>query len=143
MIVERLLPPEAAAGLRAERVTLASADLQRHRQRVRTDAGRELGIDLPHGSHLHDGDVLHVAEGVAVVVVQAEEDLLTLRPRTPREFATAGYQVGNLHRAAMIDEAGVSVLYDKAVEALAGRFGIPCERRRGKFVPAQSSGHAH
>jgi urease accessory protein len=144
MIVERVVPRPASLGSRRiERVVLTSGELAKHRQRVRTDAGREVGISLPHGTALRDGDLLHVDETLAIVIEQAEEDLLRLLPRTPEEFGRIGYQVGNLHRAAMIDHHGVAVLYDKAVEALAHRFHVPFERLPGKFLPGQSHGHSH
>lgn len=128
---------------KVERIRLDSAELAKQRQRVKTDAGREVGISLPQGQHLHDGDILHLDDAFAIVVEQVEEDLLRLLPRTPGEFALAGYQVGNLHRAAMIDGDSVTVLFDKAVEALAARFHLPCEKVRGKFKPLQQSGHSH
>jgi urease accessory protein len=144
MIVERLVPaPVLPGSRRVERVVLSSGDLAKHRQRVKTDAGREIGISLPHGAALKDGDVLHADADVVIVVEQAEEDLLRLLPRSPEEFGVLGYQVGNLHRAAMIDARGIAVLYDKAVEALAHRFHVPCERVPGKFRPAQNHGHSH
>ncbi|RPH47770.1 MAG: urease accessory protein UreE [Planctomycetota bacterium] len=144
MIVEHVIPAPASFGSRrVERVVLTSGDLAKHRQRVKTDAGREVGISLPHGVALRDGDVLHVDDELAIVIEQAEEDLLRILPRTPEEFGRMGYQVGNLHRAAMIDHDGIAVLYDKAIEALAHRFHVPCERRPGKFRPAQNHGHSH
>ena len=144
MIVERVIPGPASPGARrVERVVLTSGELARHRQRVRTDAGRELGISLPHGAALKDGDVLHLDAELAIVVEQAEEDLLRLLPRSPEEFGMMGYQVGNLHRAAMIDGRGIAVLYDKAIVALARRFHVPFERLPGKFLPAQNHGHSH
>ncbi len=143
MILEHVHPPADLAKRTVERVVLTSADLARHRQRVKTDAGREVGIALPHGHTLHDGDLLHLDDTLAIVVQQAEEDLLRLLPRTPEEFALAGFQVGNLHRAAMIAGGAVTVLYDKTIEALVARFQIPCEKARGKFVPVQNSGHSH
>jgi urease accessory protein len=146
MILESVIAatsPLEAGGRRIERIILASAELARHRQRVRTDAGREVGISLPHGTTLKDGDVLHLDERLAIVVQQADEDLLRILPRSPEEFGLMGYQVGNLHRAAMVDARGIAVLYDKAIEALAGRFHVPCERVQGKFRPAQNHGHSH
>jgi urease accessory protein len=144
MIIEHVVPPPVDLGnRRIERLVLTSAEMAKHRQRGVTDAGREVGIALPHGSTLRDGDVLHLDEMLAIVIQQAEEELLRLLPRTPSEFALAGYQVGNLHRAAMIDARAVTVLYDKAVEALAERWQIPFEKGRGRFRPVQNSGHVH
>jgi urease accessory protein len=144
MIVEKVIPaPASLESRRIERVVLNSGELAKHRQRVKTDAGREVGISLSHGTTLKDGDVLHVDSELAIVIEQAEEDLLRLLPRTPEEFGLLGYQVGNLHRAAMIDHHGISVLYDQAVEALARRFHVPFERLPGKFRPAQNHGHSH
>jgi len=144
VILEKVLAPAPALkGARVERIVLTSGDLAKHRQRVTTDAGRDVGINLPHGVTLKDGDVLHHDDAVAIVVQQAEEELLRIHPRNPEEFGFMGYQVGNLHRAAMIDPHGIAVLYDKAIEALAQRHHVPCERVKGKFIPAQNHGHAH
>lgn len=146
MILEKVVssaPSFEAGKRRIERIVLQSADLARHRQRVKTDAGREVGISLPHGALLKDGDVLHADDDLAIVVQQAEEDLLRLLPRTPEEFGLMGYQVGNLHRAAMVDSRGIAVLYDRAIEAVAHRFHVPCERVKEKFIPAHTSGHSH
>ena len=144
MIVEKVVPaPRSLGSRRLERVVLTSGDLAKHRQRVKTDAGREVGISLPHGVALKDGDLLHLDDECAIVVEQAEEDLLWLQPQTPEQFGLMGYQVGNLHRAAMIDHHGIAVLYDKAIEALAHRFKISTLRAPGKFRPAQNQGHSH
>jgi urease accessory protein len=146
MILERVVSHLSKLDLGArtvERIRLESGDLAKHRQRARTDQGREIGIALPPGPGLKDGDVLYLDDVRAIVVEQADEDLLRMAPRTPEEFARIGYEVGNLHRAAMIDETGVAVLYDKAVRAAAERLGIPCEQVRGKFRPVEHSGHSH
>jgi urease accessory protein len=144
MIVEKVLPSPASLGARrVERVVLTSGDLAKHRQRVKTDAGRDIGVSLPHGAALKDGDLLHLDAECAIVVEQAEEDLLWLQPESPEQFGIMGYQVGNLHRAAMIDRHGIAVLYDKAIEALAHRFRISTVRAPGKFRPAQNQGHSH
>ena len=144
MIVEKVIPaPPSLGARRLERVVLTSGDLAKHRQRVKTDAGREIGISLPHGTTLKDGDVLHVDADVAIVIEQAEEDLLRILPTTAEEFGQMGYQVGNLHRAAMIDHHGIAVLYDKAIEAVARRFHVPFERVPGKFRPGLNHGHSH
>ena len=146
MIVEQLAGNVTGVSLgdrKVERVALASEDLAKHRQRVKTDAGREIGISLPHGATLSDGDILHLDAESAIVIVQQDEFLLRFLPRSPEEFGEVGYQVGNLHRAAMIDAKGVTVLLDPAVEALASRFHFPCERAKGKFHPIQNTGHKH
>ena len=144
MILEAIIPgPVDLARRRVERVVLTSAELARHRQRVKTHSGREVGISLPHGQTLKDGDVLYLDEALAIVVEQAEEALLRLVPRSAEEFALAGYQVGNLHRPAMIDGRAVTVLEDPAIQALAERWRIPFEKVRGKFRPVQHSGHSH
>jgi urease accessory protein UreE len=144
MIVEKVIPaPPSLGARRLERVVLTSGDLAKARQRVTTSGGREIGISLPHGVALKDGDVLHLDAEVAIVVEQADEDLLWLQPKSPEEFGFLGYQVGNLHRAAMINHHGIAVLYDKAMEALAARLRVNTRRAPGKFRPGQTQGHSH
>ena len=63
-------PPAAALSLGFE-------DRRRSRQLARLYDGREVGLDLPRGTVLRDGDRLH-GEGVPVVVVRAAPETLSV-----------------------------------------------------------------
>src|SRR5260370_3114200 len=83
-----------------DELKLTTEERERAHLRARSRGNRELIISLPRGVELHDGDVVYIEDGVAVVVVAAPEDVLEVSPRTPREWALAAYQLGNLHRPA-------------------------------------------
>jgi urease accessory protein len=82
---------------RVETLTLARADIRRHRLRAVTDRGTECAIALPRDEHLADGAVLLVEPDRAIVVRMAEQRWLPLRPRDQAAAIELGYHAGNLH----------------------------------------------
>jgi urease accessory protein len=94
----------AFAGRRVELVQVGAADAAKRRQRLVTDAGTDVAIDLPRGTFLFDGAVL-ADDGDRVVVVarRAEEALVVTigLNRDPAELvevaARVGHAFGNQH----------------------------------------------
>jgi hypothetical protein len=68
--VQGKLAEPAFAGRPIEWVTLDFHAMARSHLRVTTDAGTDLGISLPRGERLADGDVLHV-DAERIVAVRA------------------------------------------------------------------------
>ena len=117
-----------------DEVELTAAERERAHLRVRSRGNRELIISLPRGEELHDGDVVHVDDGVAVVVVAAPEDVLEVSPRTTREWALAAYQLGNLHRPARFLEAAILTPYDRSTAEVLRGLGVATRRATRGFV---------
>lgn len=92
------------AGRAVEIVRVGSADAAKRRQRLTTDLGTDLALDLPRGTYLHDGAVLADEGGRIVVVERAEEEALVVRFSTAlseealiEAAARVGHALGNQH----------------------------------------------
>ncbi len=117
-----------------DELELTAAERERAHLRARSRGNRELIISLPRGEELHDGDVVIVEDGVAVVVVAAPEDLLEVNPRTTREWALAAYQLGNLHRPVRFLEDAMLTPYDRSSAEALRSLGVAMRRAKCGFA---------
>lgn len=117
-----------------DELELTAEERERAHLRARSRGNRELIISLPRGVELHDGDVVYVEDGVAVVVVAAPEDVLEVSPRTPREWALAAYQLGNLHRPARFLPDAILTPYDRSSAETLQALGVATHRVKRGFV---------
>lgn len=131
-----------------DQLELTAEERERAHLRARSTGNRELIISLPRGEELHDGDVVHIEGGVAIVVVAAAEDLLEVRPRTTSEWARAAYQLGNLHRPARFLPDAILTPYDRSSEEALRALGVPARQTTCGFVGERCGalmdhGHRH
>jgi urease accessory protein len=117
-----------------DELELTAEERERAHLRARSRGNRELIISLPRGEELRDGDVVYIEDGVAVVVVAAPEDVLELSPRTPREWALAAYQLGNLHRPARFLPDAILTPYDRSSAETLRALGVATHRVKRGFV---------
>jgi urease accessory protein len=117
-----------------DELELTAEERERAHLRARSRGNRELIISLPRSVELHDGDVVYVEDGVAVVVVAAPEDVLEVSPRTPREWALAAYQLGNLHRPARFLPDAILTPYDRSSAETLQALGVATHRVKRGFV---------
>ena len=118
---------------------------QKCRQRLKTEAGRELGLALPTGTRLSPGDVLYRDAEVEIVVEGKPEKVFVLRPEKCEVFGLACYQIGNLHRPIGFDGGTILVPYEPVLERQLTRLGFAytVEARIFTGVLQQSQSHAH
>jgi urease accessory protein len=98
------------AGRKVQHVDIGWGDASKHRQRVTTDAGSEVLIQLPRGTFLHDGAVI-TDDGVDVVVVRRPpEPAIRIRfaDNTGRALLMFGHVLGNQHAPIDVDEDGLT-----------------------------------
>lgn len=126
-----------------DELELTADDRERPHRRLRSKGNRELIISLPRGQELHDGDVVYVDNGVAVVVVAAPEDVLEVSPRTTREWALAAYQLGNLHRPARFLADAIVTPYDGSTQEVLGGLGLQARRVTRGLVGERYGAVAH
>jgi urease accessory protein len=120
--------------IEADEVKLTAEERVRGHQRVVSSGGRELLLSLPRGYELTPGDVLAREGDVVVVVRPAVEDVLEIRPRGSRQWALAGYVLGNLHRSVRRDGSCMLVLYEAPVEEVMAGVGLEATRLRRALV---------
>ncbi|MFT3848237.1 MAG: urease accessory protein UreE [Propionivibrio sp.] len=88
-------------------VALAYDERKRSRLKVTLASGREAGIFLERGDHLHGGDRLLAEDGSAVVeILAAPERLIEAVADTPLLFARTAYHLGNRHVPVQIVPTG-------------------------------------
>jgi urease accessory protein len=136
-VVEAVLGNLSELGQPVEAVDeldLTTEERERAHLRARSRGNRELIISLPRGEELHDGDVVYVEDGVAVVVAAAPEDVLEVNPRTTREWALVAYQLGNLHRAARFLPDAILTPYDRSSAEMLQALGVATRRVNRGFV---------
>ena len=90
------LHAEAPAGLPIVELPMSAIDRRRVRRLVEAPDGVVLALELPTGTILHPGQLLHHDAQVAYVVTAADEDVLVVRPRDLAEAARVGHLIGNM-----------------------------------------------
>ena len=91
----------AEPGTDMESVCMERGEMQRGRLRRMTDRGTDVGLDLPGGIVLRDGDLVR-GDGVTILVRQAPETVGVVRPAghpvTTQAWMLAAHAIGNMHR---------------------------------------------
>ena len=126
-----------------DELDLTAEERERAHLRARSRGNRELIISLPRGEELHDGDVVYIEDGVAVVVAAAPEDVLEVNPRTTREWALTAYQLGNLHRPARFLPDAILTPYDRSSAETLRALGVATHRLKRGLVGERCRTLAH
>jgi urease accessory protein len=122
---------------------MTAHDRRRVRRIVEAPDGARLALELPTGTALVPGQVLHGSAGRAYVVAAAPEDVIVVRPRSLDEAARVGHLIGNLHRDLEATGGCVVALADAALADRLARAGIPFEIERRAFHGKAPGEHAH
>jgi urease accessory protein len=124
-------------------VAMTAHDRRRVRRIVEAPDGARLALELPTGTVLVPGQVLHRGGGVSYVVTAAPEDVIVARPRSLEEAARVGHLIGNLHRD--LEAAGdlVVALADAALADRLRRAGVAFTIERRAFHGKAPGEHAH
>src|SRR3954465_4252528 len=96
----RVLPPQAElpAGLAVVELPMSALDRRRVRRLLEAPDGVVFALELPTGTILHPGQLLHHNAEAAYVVSAADEDVFIVSPRNLAEAARTGHLIGNMHR---------------------------------------------
>ena len=129
--------------MKTVQVPMTAHDRRRVRRIVRAPDGETFPLDLPTGTVLRPGQVLHQSGEHTYVVSAAAEDVLVITPRDPGEGARVGHLIGNLHRDIDVDGMEVIALADEALADRLRRAGVPFRADRRAFRGRAPDEHAH
>jgi urease accessory protein len=124
-------------------IPMTAHDRRRVRRIVRAPDGASFALDMPTGTVLHPGQVLHQSGERTYVVSAAAEDVFVITPRDPGEGARVGHLIGNLHRDIDVEGAEVIALADAALADRLRRAGVPFRPDQRAFRGRAPGDHAH
>ena len=141
--------PEGSGAYARDTITLGWEERLRSRGRRRSDGGLEFGTSLPRGTTLRAADCLLVhALRAVVVVVEREEPVLVVEPRTSAEWGLFGYYIGNSHQPVMLTDRAIVCPDILGMAQVLEQHGISFVRASRPFTPVglldwYASGHQH
>jgi urease accessory protein len=141
----RVIHPHAEppAGLPIVELPMSAIDRRRVRRLVEAPDGLVLALELPTGTILHPGQLLHHDAEAAYVVSAADEDVLVVHPRDLAEAARVGHLIGNMHRDIHAIGNDIVALADDVLAERLARAGVMCERARRPFHGRAPGEHSH
>jgi urease accessory protein len=139
-----LLVPDELAETTAS-VTLSYDQRRRARLRARLDDGTEVGLVLPRGLLLKDGDRLRSENGAKVVLVRAAvEELSCASTPDPHLLLRAAYHLGNRHVALQVEPRRLLYQHDHVLDGMVRELGLEVTALKAPFEPEPGAyGHDH
>lgn len=127
-------------------ITLPFETRQKSRLQAVMDTGEEIGLLLPRGTVLRDGDLLKTESGLVIKVQAAEESVSTAQVNDPTLFARACYHLGNRHVPLQVGENWLRYLHDHVLDDMLKGLGVITKHEHAPFEPeagAYGGGHRH
>jgi urease accessory protein len=131
---------------RAPTLTLPYDARCRSRFAATLDTGEEVGVVLPRGTVLRDGDMLVADDGGLVRVIAAAQSVLLVRAPDPVTLTRAAYHLGNRHTPVEVGADELKLEADPVLEDMLKRLGAQVARATLPFQPeagAYGGGHRH
>ncbi|EJA7355491.1 urease accessory protein UreE [Vibrio parahaemolyticus] len=120
---------------------------QRGRFRVSSKTGLDVGVFLPRGDVLKNGDCLFTECGKVFRVEAQEEEVVTAEAKDWLTFAKACYHMGNRHVPMEIGERWLRFQPDHVLQEMVELFGLECQQHQAMFNPESGAyhggGHSH
>ncbi|CAM5504867.1 urease accessory protein UreE [Eoetvoesiella caeni] len=149
-IVQKYLPAGKVARAlwnNAPSAVLSLEARRRSRQKLQLTTGEEVGLALPHGTVLREGDLLLADDGQFIVVQAANEPVLRVTAKTAQQLARAAYHLGNRHILLEIGPDYLHLEYDPVLvdmlERMGGVSAVAVEQPFEPETGAYGGGHKH
>lgn len=131
---------------RAGVLTLPFEARCKSRQAATLEGGEEVGLVLPRGTVLAEGDVLVADDGGLVRVVAAAEPLMRVTAPPPAQLIRAAYHLGNRHTPVEFGDGYLQLEADSVLRAMLQGIGMQVSAVDAPFQPepgAYGGGHKH
>lgn len=124
---------------------------KRIKSRLRAELvdGREVGLFLPRGLTLRNGDLLQSDDGLVVRIEAAPEPVSTVRSDDALALARVCYHLGNRHVPLQVEAGWVRYLHDHVLDDMVRGLGLEVIFEQAPFEPEAgayqggSHGHSH
>jgi urease accessory protein len=118
---------------------------QKSRLRTQTTTGEEVGLFLPRGAVLRDGDFLEAEDGRIVRVTAKLEKVLQVGCPDPVQLARIAYHLGNRHVALQIGTGWLRIANDYVLRQMVEGLGAVVVLTEAAFEPEPGAygGHHH
>ena len=133
-----------SAGPATRELVLTFEQRSKSRLTAMLDSGEPVGLVLPRGTVLRDGDRLVTDGGDVVAVRAAEEDVVDAHCDDVAALARVAYHLGNRHASVQIGEGFVRFAADPVLAQMCERLGARLVGRRAPLEPepgAYAGGH--
>jgi urease accessory protein len=134
---------ESPEGIPVVHLPMSAHDRRRVRRLVEAADGTVLALELPTGTVLHPGQVLHHDAEGSYVVAAADEDVIVVRPRDIAEAARVAHLIGNMHRDIHVEGEEIIALADTTLADRISKLGTAVERARRPFHGRSPGEHSH
>ncbi len=141
IIRNKIADKKELKGLERDTLVLNWQERRRSRQRVRTTKGVELGIALPTGTVIQEGDLLYMDERCYIVVEAEKEEVIVIYAEDQTEGALVAYEIGNRHQSISLSRERIITPYSRLMEEFLKRESIRYECRKEVFEPLRRGGH--
>ncbi|MGF7187529.1 urease accessory protein [Robbsia andropogonis] len=131
---------------RAGVLTLPYEARCKSRQAATLDNGEEVGLVLPRGTVLSEGDVLVADDGGFIRVVAAAETLMRVTATSEARLIRAAYHLGNRHTPVEFGDGYLQLETDSVLRAMLQGIGMTVTAVDAPFQPepgAYGGGHKH
>lgn len=122
---------------------------QKARLHATLDDGQEVGLFLPRGNILRDGNILSAESGERVKIIAAAENVHTGSTDDPTLLARACYHLGNRHLPLQITQHWIRFGHDHVLAEMVANLGLTVVEEQAPFEPEsgayaqQHHQHAH
>jgi len=124
-------------------LTLSFEDRRKSRLRTHLDDGREVGVLLPRGSILHEGDyLLDRDEKVLVAIKATVETLSVVRTADRQHLARAAYHLGNRHVPLQVGPDWLAYEHDHVLDDMVRALDLAVVVEQRPFEP-EPGGYSH
>jgi urease accessory protein len=127
-------------------LVLAFASRRKSRQVVKLDSGEEVGLLLPPGTILRDGDLLESEDGSRIKIKAAQEELMLVTAGDLFLLLRAGYHLGNRHASIELRPDRILLEPDPVLKEMLVGLGLKVDLVSETFTPetgAYGGGHKH
>lgn len=116
---------------------------QKSRFKTQLNDGTEVGVFLPRGNVLRNGDCLKADDGRIIGVLADDEQVSTVTTNDQLLLSRACYHLGNRHVALQIDENKISYLHDHVLDDMLKGLGLTVDSELSPFEPENGAYAQH